>query len=58
MLLCFDSDHFVEIESDNSWWSMDFDNINEWKTKIQNSDGYLKAKDTDLLNYEIVIDET
>ena len=55
--LIFDPINFDGIESAN-FWAMDFKNIAEWKSEIEKKDGYLKAKETELLKHEISLDAT
>ncbi len=55
--LTFDPKIIGEIESMN-FWAMDFENVAEWKSEIQKTDGYIKAKETELLNHEISLDAT
>jgi len=55
--LTFDPKIIGEIESMN-FWAMAFENVAEWKSEIEKTDGYLKAKETELLNYEISFDAT
>jgi len=55
--LTFDPKIIGEIESMN-FWAMDFENVAEWKSEIEKTDGYLKAKETELLNHEISLDAT
>lgn len=55
--LSFDPNKIGEIE-DMNFWAMDFENLAEWKSEIEKTDGYLKAKETELLNHEISLDST
>ena len=55
--LTFNPKNFGEIE-DMNFWAMDFDNVEEWKAEIEKKDGYIKAKETELLNHEISLDAT
>jgi hypothetical protein len=55
--LAFDPKNFGEIE-DMNFWAMDYDNVAEWKMEIEKTEGYLKAKETELLNHEISLDAT
>lgn len=55
--LIFDPINFDGIESAN-FWAMDFENIAEWKSEIENKEAYLKAKETELLKHEISLEAT
>ena len=55
--LAFDPQNFGEIQ-DMNFWAMDFNNVAEWKAEIEKTNGYLKAKETELLNHVISLDAT
>lgn len=55
--LTFDPKKIGEIESMN-FWAMDYESLAEWKSEIEKTDGYLKAKETELINHEISLDAT
>jgi hypothetical protein len=55
--LSFDPKKIGEIK-DMNFWAMDFENLVEWKSEIEKTDGYLKVKQTELINHAISLDVT
>ena len=55
--LTFSPKNFDGVESAN-FWAMDFENVSQWKSEIEKTDGYVNASRTELLNQEISLDLT
>lgn len=55
--MVFDPSSFEGVESDG-FWSMDYDDLSTWRAEVEQTKGFAKAKETELLKHEISIDET
>jgi hypothetical protein len=57
VVLYFNSEEFKQIKALNKW-SIDFENIDDWKIYVSNTDGFKRAEDRIPKSFEVFLTET
>jgi hypothetical protein len=57
LIMYFDSEEFRGIEAANKW-SVDFENIEEWKNQVINTQGFKAAENKQAKAFDIFLNET
>ncbi len=55
LILAYDSKD-IDNMTDENFWAMDYDNIQDWKTDIEKSTIYNAIKSKEFIRYEVFID--